>query len=57
MFSFVAVPIIRAMIFPFFTDFLGLLGDVSFWPLTVNFPTGMHIVRHKFLNSQPSGHC
>ncbi|KAG6484344.1 amino acid permease 6-like isoform X1 [Zingiber officinale] len=34
-----------AMIFPFFNDFLGLIGALSFWPLTVFFPVEMYIVR------------
>ncbi|KAF7817086.1 amino acid permease 6-like [Senna tora] len=32
-----------AMIFPFFNDFLGLIGSLSFWPLTVYFPIEMYI--------------
>lgn len=35
------------MIFPFFNDFLGLLGAFSFWPLTVYFPIEMHIAQSK----------
>jgi len=35
------------MIFPFFNDFLGLLGALSFWPLTVFFPIEMHISQAK----------
>lgn len=34
-----------AMIFPFFNDFLGLIGAISFWPLTVYFPVEMYIAR------------
>ncbi|KAI6689174.1 hypothetical protein NL676_026002 [Syzygium grande] len=34
------IPGLRPMIFPFFNDFLGLLGAASFWPLTVYFPGG-----------------
>lgn len=36
-----------AMLFPFFNDFVGLLGSLSFWPLTVYFPLEMYIVRAK----------
>lgn len=35
------------MLFPFFNDFLGLLGSLSFWPLTVFFPVEMHISQAK----------
>ncbi|KAL8553449.1 hypothetical protein ACS0TY_001948 [Phlomoides rotata] len=34
-----------AMIFPFFNDFVGLVGAISFWPLTVFFPVEMYIAR------------
>ncbi|KAM7279883.1 hypothetical protein ACFE04_007017 [Oxalis oulophora] len=45
--SYVLVTALVAMIFPFFNDFLGLIGAVSFWPLTVYFPTEMHIAQTK----------
>lgn len=32
-----------AMIFPFFNDFVGLIGAATFWPLTVYFPVEMYI--------------
>lgn len=35
------------MIFPFFNSVLGLLGAVSFWPLTVYFPVEMYMSRAK----------
>lgn len=34
-----------AMLFPFFNDFVGLVGAISFWPLTVYFPVEMYIAR------------
>ncbi|KAL9266499.1 Amino acid permease 6-like protein [Drosera capensis] len=43
--TYVVVTAIVAMIFPFFNDFLGLIGAASFWPLTVYFPIEMHIVQ------------
>ncbi|KAL3532928.1 hypothetical protein ACH5RR_006449 [Cinchona calisaya] len=36
-----------AMMFPFFNDFVGLIGAIAFWPLTVYFPIKMHIEREK----------
>lgn len=44
---FVIITAVVAMIFPFFNDFLGLIGAVSFWPLTVYFPVEMYIVQAK----------
>ena len=35
------------MIFPFFNDFLGLIGAFAFWPLTVYFPVEMRIAQAK----------
>ncbi|KAG2401375.1 hypothetical protein LR48_Vigan02g234300 [Vigna angularis] len=34
-----------AMILPFFNSIVGLLGAISFWPLTVYFPTHMYLVQ------------
>ncbi|KAG6414945.1 hypothetical protein SASPL_122324 [Salvia splendens] len=34
-----------AMMLPFFNDFVGLLGAISFWPLAVFFPIEMYMVR------------
>ncbi|KAE8704129.1 Amino acid permease 6 [Hibiscus syriacus] len=45
--SYVIVTAVVAMIFPFFNDFLGLIGAGSFWPLTVYFPIEMHIAQTK----------
>ncbi|OAY81006.1 Amino acid permease 6 [Ananas comosus] len=36
-----------ASIFPFFNDFLGLIGALSFWPLTVYFPVQMYMAQAK----------
>ncbi|KMZ67857.1 Amino acid permease 6 [Zostera marina] len=45
--SYVVFTAVIAMIFPFFNDFMGLLGALAFWPLTVYFPVEMHIKRAK----------
>lgn len=45
--AYVIFTAVMAMIFPFFNNFLGLLGACSFWPLTVYFPIEMHIARTK----------
>ncbi|KAI3465200.1 hypothetical protein Pfo_021863 [Paulownia fortunei] len=44
---YVIVTAVIAMIFPFFNDFLGLIGAASFYPLTVYFPIEMHIAQAK----------
>ena len=36
-----------AMMFPFFNAILGLLGSISFWPLTVHLPLRMYIEQAK----------
>jgi amino acid permease len=41
--AFVCVTTVVAMLLPFFGDVVGLLGAVSFWPLTVYFPVEMYI--------------
>ncbi|KAK6120993.1 hypothetical protein DH2020_045263 [Rehmannia glutinosa] len=38
---------VLAMLFPFFNDFVGLLGAITFWPLTVYFPIEMYIAKSK----------
>ncbi|KAJ8545353.1 hypothetical protein K7X08_017936 [Anisodus acutangulus] len=45
--AYVVVTAVIAMIFPFFNDFLGLIGAASFYPLTVYFPIEMHIAQRK----------
>lgn len=42
---FVLFTTLVAMLVPFFNAVLGLLGAMSFWPLTVYFPVSMHIAR------------
>ncbi|KAL2529347.1 Amino acid permease 6 [Forsythia ovata] len=44
---YVVLTAVIAMIFPFFNDFLGLIGAASFYPLTVYFPIEMHIAQSK----------
>ncbi|XP_020274477.1 amino acid permease 6 isoform X2 [Asparagus officinalis] len=44
---YVIVTAVTAMIFPFFNDFLGLIGALAFWPLTVYFPVEMYIAQAK----------
>lgn len=45
--AYVVVTAVVAMIFPFFNDFLGLIGAASFYPLTVYFPIEMYIAQAK----------
>lgn len=45
--AYVVVTTVIAMMFPFFNDFLGLIGSISFWPLTVYFPIEMYIKQTK----------
>jgi len=45
--AYVVVTAVAAMIFPFFNDFLGLIGALAFWPLTVYFPVEMYIAQAK----------
>jgi hypothetical protein len=45
--AFVVFATLAAMLLPFFNDILGVLGALSFWPLTVYFPIEMHIARCK----------
>jgi amino acid permease len=44
---FVILTTIISMLLPFFNDVVGLLGALSFWPLTVFFPVEMYIVQKK----------
>ncbi|OIV97823.1 hypothetical protein TanjilG_12580 [Lupinus angustifolius] len=45
--TYVIITAVIAMLFPFFNDFLGLIGSLSFWPLTVYFPIEMYIKQSK----------
>ena len=45
--TFVICTTLVSMLLPFFNDILGVLGALSFWPLTVYFPIQMHISRCK----------
>ncbi|XP_058080574.1 amino acid permease 6 [Magnolia sinica] len=45
--GFVILTAVIAMIFPFFNDFVALLGACGFWPLTVYFPTEMYLAHHR----------
>ncbi|KAG6434699.1 hypothetical protein SASPL_106339 [Salvia splendens] len=44
---YVIITSLIAMIFPFFNNFLGLIGASAFYPLTVYFPIEMHIAQAK----------
>ncbi|KAJ0680907.1 putative amino acid transporter, transmembrane domain-containing protein [Helianthus annuus] len=43
--TYVVVMTIIAMLFPFFNDFVGLIGACTFWPLSVYFPIQMYIAQ------------
>jgi amino acid permease len=43
--AFVCATTVVSMLLPFFGDVVGLLGAVSFWPLTVYFPVEMYIAQ------------
>lgn len=45
--SFVILTTVISMLLPFFNDVVGLLGSLSFWPLTVFFPVEMYIMQRK----------
>ncbi|RCV09418.1 hypothetical protein SETIT_2G026700v2 [Setaria italica] len=52
--AYVVITALVAMIFPFFNDFLGLIGAVSFWPLTVYFPVQMYMAQAKTRRFSPT---
>ncbi|XP_031503733.1 amino acid permease 4-like [Nymphaea colorata] len=45
--SFIVLMTLVAMIIPFFNAVMGLLGALTFWPLTVYFPVSMYMVQEK----------
>ncbi|XP_027174054.1 amino acid permease 6-like [Coffea eugenioides] len=45
--TYVIITTVIAMMFPFFNDIVGLIGALSFWPLTVYFPIKMRIEKEK----------
>ncbi|CAI8604792.1 unnamed protein product [Vicia faba] len=45
--TYVIITTLIAIIFPFFNNVVGLLGALSFFPLTVYFPTEMYLTRAK----------
>jgi amino acid permease len=51
--AFVCVTTVVAMLLPFFGDVAGLLGAVSFWPLTVYFPVEMYIKQRRVPRGSP----
>ncbi|KAI5401039.1 hypothetical protein KIW84_065758, partial [Lathyrus oleraceus] len=44
---YVVLTTLIAMIFPFFNNIVGLIGALTFFPLTVYFPIEMYLVRSK----------
>ncbi|KAL6992807.1 hypothetical protein U1Q18_010923 [Sarracenia purpurea var. burkii] len=52
--TFVAFTTVIAALLPFFNDFLGLLGAVAFWPLTVYFPIKMYILQARIVRFSPN---
>lgn len=41
------VATVVAMVLPFFNQFVGLLGAITFWPMTVYFPIEMYVAQRK----------
>uniref|UniRef100_A0A804Q4Y5 Amino acid transporter transmembrane domain-containing protein n=1 Tax=Zea mays TaxID=4577 RepID=A0A804Q4Y5_MAIZE len=52
--AYVVLTALVATVFPFFNDFLGLIGAVSFWPLTVYFPIQMYMAQAKTRRFSPA---
>jgi hypothetical protein len=55
--AFVCLTTLAAMLLPFFGDVVGLLGAVSFWPLTVYFPIEMYVVQRKVTRGSTNWIC
>ncbi|TVU40291.1 hypothetical protein EJB05_13749, partial [Eragrostis curvula] len=51
--AYVVLTTLVAMAFPFFNDFLGLIGAIAFWPLTVYFPVQMYMAQAKTRRFSP----
>ncbi|AET00870.1 putative amino acid transporter, transmembrane domain-containing protein [Medicago truncatula] len=43
--AYVASTVVIAMIFPYFNQILGVLGSISYWPLTIYFPVTVYLSR------------
>lgn len=52
---YVIFSVVVAMIFPFFNDVLGLIGALTFFPLTVYFPIEMYKAQAKIRNHSAWG--
>ncbi|XP_068649359.1 amino acid permease 3-like [Aristolochia californica] len=50
---FIVFTTLVAMLLPFFNSVLGLLGAISFWPLTVYFPVSMYMAQAKITRGHP----
>lgn len=44
---FVVMMTMVTLTLPFFTNILGLMGSISYWPIVVYFPVEMHIAQNK----------
>ncbi|KAK9802788.1 hypothetical protein WJX73_005185 [Symbiochloris irregularis] len=38
---------VMAALLPFFNDIVGIIGSLGFWPMSIHFPTEMHIAQQK----------
>lgn len=45
--TYVIITTLTAMILPFFNSIAGLIGAISFYPLTVHFPIEMYLIQAK----------
>ncbi|KAF7126507.1 hypothetical protein RHSIM_Rhsim11G0150200 [Rhododendron simsii] len=55
--AYVIFTTVVATMFPFFNDFLGLMGAATFWPLTVYFPIEMYISQAQIRRFSPAWIC